>query len=151
MLVPGNRLGDECDAALKIRDDQRAMPGRLVFSRPQLAFALPGPARPQRAVYQRDHVSGGLGCVLGRRPVLVCSFLDEWREERDVPRYRRLRDAKDIGPYVLDDILAQISAGDDQCLPQGQLTRTSLVFIPRFFEKPGNEVFQLAELPFVQS
>jgi hypothetical protein len=29
--VAGNRLGNECYAALKIRDDQRAMPSGLVF------------------------------------------------------------------------------------------------------------------------
>ena len=52
-------------------------------------------------------------------PVLFCRFLDKWREERDVPRYRGLGDAEDFGPYILDDVLPQISAGNDQRLPQG--------------------------------
>src|SRR5436309_29769 len=113
MLVAGNGLGNECYAALKIRDDQRAVSGGLVFPGPQLALAVPGPARPQRAVYQCDRVPGGLGCLLRRRPVLFRRQLDKWREKCDVPRYRRLGDVEYVGPYILDDVLPHISAGND--------------------------------------
>src|SRR6266487_3327817 len=133
-MVAGNGLGNEGYATLKIRDNQRSVSRGLVFPGPQLAFAVPRPARPQRAVYQRDSSLGGLGCILCRRPVLSCRLLDEWREERDVPRYRRLGDVEDIGPYILDDVLPQISAGNHKRFPQGQFTRASFLFIPRFFE-----------------
>lgn len=76
-------------------------------------------------VYQRDRVPGGLGCVLCRRPVFVCCLLDEWREECDVSRYRRLGDVEDVGPYVLDDVLPHISAGNDGRFPEGQFARAS--------------------------
>src|SRR6516165_12392805 len=134
MLVAGNGVGNECYATLKIRDDQRAVSGGLVFPGPQLALAVPGPAWPQRPVYQRDHVPGGLSCVLCRRLVFFCCLLDEWREECDVPRYRRLGDVEDVGPYVLDDVLPHISAGNDQRFPQAQFARAPFLFIPWFFE-----------------
>jgi hypothetical protein len=98
---------------LKIRDDQRAVSGGLVFPRPQLALVVPGPARPQRAVYQCDRVPGGPGCVLCCRPVFFCLLLDEWREECNVARYRRLGDVEDVGLYILDDVLPHISLGND--------------------------------------
>ncbi len=110
MPVAGNRLGNEHYAALEIRDNQRAVSRGLVFPGPQLVFAIPGPARPQRAVYQRDRSLRGLSCVLCRRPVLCRCLLDKWREERDVPRYRRLVDVEDAGPYFLDDVLPYIEA-----------------------------------------
>src|SRR6516164_1002126 len=68
---------------------------------------------------QCDRVPGGLRRVLCRRPVFFCRLLDKWREERDVPRYRRLVDVEDIGPDILDDILPHIAAGNDERLPQG--------------------------------
>lgn len=106
MPVAGNRLGNERYAALEIRDNQGAVSGGFVFPGPQLAFAVPGPARPQRAVYQRDRVPDGLCGIFCRRPVLFCRLLDKWREERDVPRYRRLVDVEDVGPDILDDVLS---------------------------------------------
>src|SRR6266487_5946478 len=135
MLVAGNGLRNECYAALKIRDDQRAMSGGLVFPGPQLALAVPGPAWPQRAVYQRDRVPRGLGCVLRRRPVLFCRQLDEWREKCDVSRYRGLGDVEDIGPYILDDVLPHIPAGNDYRFPQGQFARASFLFLPRLLDR----------------
>src|SRR5665809_160648 len=71
MPVARDRLGDERYAPLKIRDNQGAVPGRLVFPGPQLIFTVPGPARPQSAVYQGDRVPGGLGCILFCWPVPV--------------------------------------------------------------------------------
>ena len=53
------------------------------------------------------------GCVLRRRPVSFCCLLDEWCEKCDVPRYRRLGDTEDFGPYILNDVLPHISAGND--------------------------------------
>ena len=88
MPVASDRLGDERYAPLKIRDNQGAVPGRLVFPGPQLIFTVPGPARPQSAVYQGDRVPGGLGCILFCWPVLFCCILDQWRQESDVSRYR---------------------------------------------------------------
>jgi len=110
-------------------------------TRPKLIFTFPGPARPQGAVYQRDRVSGGLGCGLWRWPVFLCCFIDQWREERDVPRYRCLIDVKDVGPYILNDVLPKISAGNDKRLPQSQFPRTSPSFIPWFFEQLGHAIF----------
>jgi hypothetical protein len=110
VLVTGNRIGNERYKALKIRGYQGAVSCGLVLSGPQLTFVFPGPAWPERAVYQRDRVPGGLGCVLGCRPVRFCRFLNKWREERDVPRYRRLIDVEDVGPNILDDVLPKISA-----------------------------------------
>ena len=46
----------------------------LYFPAHSSLFAVPGPARPQRAVYQGDRVPGGLGCVLCRRPVSSVAF-----------------------------------------------------------------------------
>ena len=135
MLVAGNGLGNEGYAALKIRDNQRPVSRGLVFLGPQLAFAVPRPARPQRAVCQRDSSFGGIGCILCRRPVFSCRLLDERREERDVPRYRRLGDVDDFGPYILDDVLPQISAGNHECLAEGQFPRAAFPFIPWFFEQ----------------
>src|SRR5512142_2732481 len=151
MLVASDRLGDECYAALQIRYDQRAVSRGLVFPGPQLTFAVPGPARPQRAVYEGDRVPGSLGCVLRRRPVPVCRLLDQWREKRDVPRYRRLVNLEDVGPYLFDYVLPQISAGDDKCLSQGQLAWASYSFIPGFPEQFVRAVHQFVELLFVQS
>src|SRR5512142_829236 len=151
MLVASDRLGGECYAALQIRYDQRAVSRGLVFPGPQLTFAVPGPARPQRAVYEGDRVPGSLGCVLRRRPVPVCRLLDQWREKRDVPRYRRLVNLEDVGPYLFDYVLPQISAGDDKCLPQGQLAWASYSFIPGFPEQFVRAVHQFVELLFVQS
>src|SRR6266567_9601972 len=88
----------------------------------------------QRAVYQCDRVPGGLGRILGSRPVLFRCSLDQWREKRDVPRYRRLIDVEDVGPYILDDVLPKISAGNDKRLSQGEFARAPFSFIPRFFE-----------------
>jgi len=85
-------------------------------------------------VYQCDRTPGGLSCILFGRPVFFCCVLSEWREESDVPRYRRLGDAEDVGPYLLDDVLPQISAGNDERLPQGQFARAPFAFIPGFFE-----------------
>src|SRR5512142_1717914 len=94
---------------------------------------------------------GSLGCVLRRRPVPVCRLLDQWREKRDVPRYRRLVNLEDVGPYLFDYVLPQISAGDDKCLPQGQLAWASYSFIPGFPEQFVRAVHQFVELLFVQS
>jgi len=134
VLVAGNGLGNERYPALKIRDNQGAVSRGLVFPSPQVALAVPGPAWPQRAVYQGDRVPGGLGCVLCRWPVFLCCPLDKWREKSDVPRYRRLIDVEDVGPYILDDVLPQISAGNDERFAQGQFTRAPGSFIPRLFE-----------------
>jgi hypothetical protein len=98
------------------------------------------------AVYQRDRALGGTGCILCFRPVVFRSFLNKWREERDVPRYRRLGDAEDVGPYILDDVLPQISAGNDKRLPKGQFARTPFPFIPRFFEEFTDHLLQFIEL-----
>ena len=38
------------------------------------------------------------------------------------------------GSYILDDVLPEISAGNHEHLPQGQFTRASFLFVPRFFE-----------------
>ena len=64
VAIAGDGLGDERDAPLKIRDNQGAVPGGLVLPGPQLVLAVPGPARPQCAVYQRDRVPGGLARLL---------------------------------------------------------------------------------------
>ena len=37
-------------------------------------------------------------------------------------------------PYILDDVLPQISAGNDECFAQGQFARAPGPFIPRLFE-----------------
>ena len=50
------------------------------------------------------------------------------------PRYCRLGDTENVGPYVLDYVLPEISASDDYRLPQGQLARAPFAFIPRLFE-----------------
>ena len=55
-------------------------------------------------------------------------------------------DAEDIGPYILDDVLPQISAGNDQRLPQCKLARTSAPFIPRFLEEFADHLLQFIEL-----
>ena len=83
---------------------------------------------------------------IGRRPVLFRRFLDKWREERDVPRYRGLGDAEDFGPYILDDVLPQICAGNGQRLPQGQFARAPFPFIPWFFEEFADYLLQFIEL-----
>jgi hypothetical protein len=101
----------------------------LYFPDHSFTFVFPGPAWPERAVYQRDRVPGGLGCVLGRRPARFCRFLNKWREERDVPRYRRLIDVEDVGPNILDDVLPKISAGNDEHLPQGEFMRVPCLFV----------------------
>ena len=37
------------------------------------------------------------------------------------------------GPYILDDVLPQVSARNDQRFSQGQFARASFSFIPRLF------------------
>src|SRR6266576_4132944 len=150
-MVTGNGLGNECYAALTICDQQGTMSRGLVLPGPQLVLAVPGPARPQRAIYQHDRSSGGLRCIFFRRPVFLCCLLDEWRQERDVPRYCRLVDVEDVRPHILDDILPYISAGNDQRLPQSQLTRSPFSLIPWFFEQSGHAIFQLVKLLSIQS
>src|SRR5689334_6922835 len=66
--------------------------------------------------------------------------------KRDVPRYRGLGDVEDFGPYILDDVLPQISARNDQCLPQVQFARAPLSFIPWFFEEFADHLLQFIEL-----
>jgi hypothetical protein len=41
---------------------------------------------------------------------------------------------EDAGPYVLDDVLPEIYAGNHKRLPQAQFVRAAFLFIPRFFE-----------------
>jgi hypothetical protein len=89
VLVAGIGLGNERYATPDIRDNQGAVSRGLVFLGPQLALAVPGPAGSLRAVHQGDR-PWWPGCALCRRPVFLCRLLDEWREESDVPRYRRL-------------------------------------------------------------
>src|SRR6266568_9652148 len=83
MLVAGNRIGYESDAAGEIRDDQGPVARGLVFPRPQLALARPGPAWPQGAIYQGDRSPGGLRRLLRGWPELRGRLTDQWRQERD--------------------------------------------------------------------
>src|SRR5689334_6629830 len=46
----------------------------------------------------------------------------------------------------LDDVLPQISAGNDQCLPQVQFARAPFSFIPWFFEEFADHLLQFIEL-----
>src|SRR5260370_42322513 len=69
MLIAGNRLGYENDAASESRDDKRPVACRLVFPGPQFAFARPGPARPQGAVYQCDRSLRRVRSLFRGRPV----------------------------------------------------------------------------------
>ena len=85
MLIAGDGLGNECYAALKIRDNQRSVARGLIFPGPQLTFAIPGPARPQRAVYQRDRTPSGFGCFLQSWPEFGGRLLDQRGEECDDP------------------------------------------------------------------
>src|SRR5690348_9932126 len=77
-------------------------------------------------------------------PLLL--LFDEWRQERDVPRYCRLVDVEDVRPYIFDNVLPQVSAGNDQRLPQSQLTRSPFCLIPWFFEQSGHVIFQFVKL-----
>jgi len=45
-----------------------------------------------------------------------------------------LIDVEDVGPYILDDVLPKISAGNDKRLSQGEFARAPFSFIPRFVE-----------------
>jgi len=53
MVTSGSRVRDEDDVPEFVTDNQAAMASRLIFPGPHLRGALPGPAWPQRAVYQR--------------------------------------------------------------------------------------------------
>jgi hypothetical protein len=60
MIVAGDGLGDEYYIAVEIRYDLAVEAGRLVFSRPQVRYSAPGPARCQEAIYQ-DCLAAGSG------------------------------------------------------------------------------------------
>src|ERR1039457_735239 len=151
MLVARNRLGYEGDTPGEIRDDQRPVAGRLVFPGPQLALACPGPARPQGAVYQRDRAPGSLRRLVRGRPELRGHLIDQWRQEADVPRDRGLIHVKDLCPDLLNDVIAGVSAGNDERFTQGKFPRMALSSVPRFFQQVADQFLQFVELLSVQS
>src|SRR6266516_3855920 len=58
---------------------------------------------------------------------------------------------EDVRPYILDNVLPLISAGNDQRLPQSQLTRSPFSLIPWLFEQSGHAIFQLVKLLSIRS
>src|SRR5512142_2556320 len=125
MLVARNRLGYEGDTAGEIRDDQRPVAGRPVFPGPQLALACPGPAWPQGAIYQRDRAPGSLCRLVHGRPELRGRLIDQWRQEANVSRDRGLIHVEDLCPDFLNDVIAGVSAGNDDCFTQGKFPRVA--------------------------
>src|SRR5277367_1722745 len=135
MLVARNRLRYEGDMSGEIRDNQRPVAGRLVFPGPQLALARPGPAWPQGAIYQRDRALGGLRRLVRGRPELRGHLIDQWRQEADVPRDRRLIHVEDLCPDFLNDVIAGVSAGNDECFMQGKVPWVTISSVPRFLQQ----------------
>src|SRR6059036_1351773 len=95
----------------------------------------------------------------------VAGLLEEpWDKGEGRPRELTLREAlvvtcgymrqniiEDVWADIFDDILPHISAGNDQRLPQSQLTRSPFSLIPWFFEQSGHAIFQLVKLLSIQS
>ena len=146
MPVTGNRIGNERYAALEIRDDQGAVSRGLVFSGPELGFTVPGPARPQRAVYQRDRVASSLCRLFRGGPEFLRRLIDQWRQLRYVPRDRGLVHVEYFSPYLFGDVAARVPARDDERLAKRQLSRSACSFIPRFGKQFCYALFQLVEL-----
>src|SRR5581483_5246507 len=146
MLISGNRLGDEGDPATEIRDDQRPVTRCLVFPSPQLPLTGPRPARPQGTASQSDRSSGGLCRCLRGWPERCGSLIDEWCQDGDVPRNRGLVHIEDLRPYLFGDVIAHISARNDQRLTQGEFPRTALAVIPWFLEQVADHLLQFVEL-----
>lgn len=150
MLISGNRLRNVNNVAAKVGDDQQAMAGCLVLARPQFSLALPGPARPQRAIYQGDCSSDGVSCFLRVRPELPGCLVHQRGEERDVPRYRGLVDVKDLGPDLLVVIVALVSACNDERLVQGNLLLSAFTLPSGLFKKFRDTLLKLVKLLSVQ-
>src|SRR5512142_902398 len=151
MLVARNRLGYEGDTAGEIRDDQRPVAGRPVFPGPQLALACPGPAWPQGAIYQRDRAPGSLCRLVHGRPELRGRLIDQWRQEANVSRDRGLIHVEDLCPDFLNDVIAGVSAGNDDCFTQGKFPRVAFSPVPRFLQQVAGQFLQFVELLSVQS
>src|SRR5215469_5858217 len=101
VLIAGNRVGNEDHSPVEICDDQRSVAGCLVLAGPELLLPVPGPARPERAVYQCDRSPGrSLRCRPGW-PVALRRPFDQWRQDCDAPRYCGLSYAEDVGPYFV--------------------------------------------------
>src|SRR6266568_3369598 len=151
MVTSGSRVRDEDYVAGIVADNQAAMAGGFVFPGPQLGGALPRPARPQRAVYQRQPTSGHLLRLLRVRPELFRSLSDQRGEFCDDVRDGGLGDPEKIGNNFFDHILPLVEQRDHDRFPQRQALRPSDSLIPG----PGQDVFdtilKLIELFGIQS
>jgi len=54
-------------------------------------------------------------------------------------------------PDLLGDVVAGISAGDDERLAQGKVPRAAVSLVPRFLQQFADQFLQLVELLSVQS
>jgi hypothetical protein len=120
VIVAGDGLGDEYDVAREISYDLAVEARCLVFSRPQVRYSAPGPARCQEAVYQDCLAAGGGPGLLGCGAELRSSLLDKRRDIGNDAGDSRLRSVEDLGPDFLDDILPRISRRHDYGFSQGK-------------------------------
>jgi hypothetical protein len=76
MIAAGRRFHHEDDVPVFIADNDPSMAGRAIFPRPQFPCGLPGPAWPQRAIYQRQASLRHLDGLLDTRPVTFSTCPD---------------------------------------------------------------------------
>ena len=101
------------------------MTGRAIFARPQLPCGLPGPAWPQRAVYQHQASLRHLHGLVDIGPELLGGIGDQRRESGNHARDHALRNTEYIADNFLRDILPVIHQRDRDRLSQGEFLRAA--------------------------
>src|SRR5260370_17761125 len=99
MAVSRDRVRHIEDIAIVIGYHEGSVASRLVFSGPEVLCAGPGPARPERPVYQGDRTPGSLGRLPGGGPELLHCVADDRGQELYVAGDAALADAAYLGPH----------------------------------------------------
>ena len=126
------------------------MAGSFVFPGPQFVVALPRPARPQRAIYQRQPASGHLLRLVGVRPEFFGSLRDQRGEFCDDVRDGGLGDPEKISNNFFDYMLPLVEQRDHDRFAQREALRPPDSLIPGLGQDFFDTLLELIELSGIQ-